>query len=80
MDSDLERGAVGRHDGGDNITYGEGRWGWPIGETKNGILESWWFDLYDLTRFVEVLHNLFGTKATYIRDSIRPSCGNLGSQ
>jgi hypothetical protein len=40
MYCDLERGAVGGRDGGDNITYGEGGWGWVIGEMKNGVLES----------------------------------------
>ena len=64
MDSDPERGAAGRHDGGDNITYGEGRWGRHIGETKNGILERWWFYFCDLTYFSEALRNFFRTMAT----------------
>ena len=43
MDHDPERGVVGGCDGGDDISYGEGRGGRHIGETKYGILESWWF-------------------------------------
>lgn len=63
MYCDPERGAVGGHDGGDNVTYGEGGRGWVISETKNGILESQWFCVFNLTHFAEALHNLFRTMA-----------------
>lgn len=55
MYGDLEGGATGRHYSGDNVAYGEGRRGWLIGDTKNGILEGWWFYVYYLTRLFEVL-------------------------
>lgn len=61
MDRDSEWGVLG--DGGDNITYGEGRWGWLIGETKNRILDSRWFRLYDLAHFIQILHDFFRTIA-----------------
>ena len=61
MNSDLERGTVGERDGRDDITYGECWWGWLIGETKNWILESWWFYVYNLTHFVERFGNFLRT-------------------
>lgn len=66
MDRDPELGGVGEHDGGDNITYGEGRWGRLIGETKNGILESWWLCPYNLAHFIQALHNFLRTMANGI--------------
>jgi len=61
MNGDLKRGTVGKHDGKDDITYGECWWGWLIGETKNWILESWWFYVYNLTHFVERFGNFLRT-------------------
>jgi hypothetical protein len=71
MDRDLKLGGVGEHDGRDNITQGEGRWGRLIGETKNGILESWSLCAYNLAHFVQALHNLFRTMADGIRQAFR---------
>jgi len=59
VDRDPELRAVGEQNSGDNISYGERRWGRLIGESKNGILESWWLRVYNLAQFVEALHNLF---------------------
>ena len=63
MYADLEEGATGRHYDGDNVAYGEGRWGWLIGETKNGILEGWWFYVYYLTDLFEAFRNPLRTLA-----------------
>ena len=65
MHGDLERGATGRHYCRDNVAYGEGWWGWLIGETNNGILESWWFYyVYCLAHLFEVLRNPLRTLAS----------------
>ena len=63
MYGDLEGGATGRHYGGDNVAYGEGRWGWLIGETNNRILEGWWFYVYYLSHLFEALRNPLRTLA-----------------
>jgi hypothetical protein len=48
MYGDHEGRATGRHKGGDNVAYGENRWGWLIGKNTNRILEVWWFHVYYL--------------------------------
>jgi hypothetical protein len=66
MDCDPELGRVGRHDGGDNIAYGEGRWRRLIGDTKNRILESRWLCVRNLAHFVEALGSFFRATANGI--------------
>jgi hypothetical protein len=59
MDCDPELGCVGQCDGGDDIAYGEGRWRWLIGDTKNWIMKSRWLRVRNLAQFFEALRNLF---------------------
>jgi hypothetical protein len=66
MDCDPELGCVGHHDGGDDITYGEGRWRRLIGDTKNKILESRRLCVCNLAHFVEALRNFFRATANGI--------------
>jgi len=66
MDCDPELGCVRHHNGGDDIAYGEGRWGRLIGHTKNRILESWRVCVCNLAHFVETLRNFFGATANGI--------------
>jgi hypothetical protein len=63
MDCDSELGSVGQHDGGDDITYGEGRWRRLISDVENEILESWRLRVNNLADFVEALRNFFRTAA-----------------
>ena len=63
MYGDLQGGATGRNYGGNNVAYGEGRWGWLIGETKDRILEGRPFYAYYLTHLFEALHNHLRTLA-----------------
>ena len=66
MDCDPELGCVGHHDGGNDITYGEGRGRRLIGDTKNRILESRWHCVCNLADFVEALCNFFRATANGI--------------
>ena len=66
MDCDPELRCVGRHDGGDDIAYGEGRRRRLIGDTKNRILESRRLCVCNLTHLVEALRNYFKAAANGI--------------